>query len=373
MKKLLGVALMLALCASSAFALAAPQRVQGLRFGTWTPQGFVAEADTTFLNGASANTATATFEDTTDAFVTANCDWGSMGYDANGVQPVFRVWVSGSFVSVDSVFVNVEQSYDKYYWFGASNNAAIGGGPNGFTRQSISVPFIWAGASGSVVNNPTGHGVLAAPYARFIVKVDGNTAARMAATKVNVAYRDVRDSAVPLPQMVTKKIQWGSFSANGFNVVKDTSSVTFSAPDTTQWFSGSDMASGPANGGPLVADSTMALGNITLLYTDPSTSDSIYIQQETSPNKSEVCKVELVPANNYGVFGCAVTANATGIDAVQDKTTSSINFGVSHPTSQRQGGADLAPFLRFIVRAGASGEVAGGAFGWVTYWRVPRK
>ena len=62
MKKLLGVALMLALCASSAFA-SGVTRVQGLQWGTWTPQGFVASSDTTFLNGA--NLAASISHDTT--------------------------------------------------------------------------------------------------------------------------------------------------------------------------------------------------------------------------------------------------------------------------------------------------------------------
>ena len=120
MKKGLGVALMLALCASSAFALAAPQRVQGLRFGTWTPQGFNAEADTTFINGATQ------VSDTTEAFNAANADWGAMGYDANGSHPVFRVWISGSFVSVDTAFVSIEQSFDKVNWQATQGAASNG-------------------------------------------------------------------------------------------------------------------------------------------------------------------------------------------------------------------------------------------------------
>jgi len=369
MKKLLGSLLLLALCASSAFALGAPPRVQGLRFGTWTPTGFEASSDTTFISGATQQS------DTTEAFNAANVYWGSMGYDANGVTPVFRVWVSGSFISVDSVFISVEQSFDKFHWINADpNTPAVGGAAAGETKQALSVPFTWAGATGTVTANPIGHSLLLAPYARFIIRSDGNTAARMAALKANVVYRDVRDSAVPLPQMVTRRIKWGSFSANGFNVEKDTSSVRFSAPDTTQWIDATEMANGPANLGALVADSTQAFGNISLLYTDPSTSDSVYFQQEASPNKSEVFKVELKASTVYGMMVSLPVASAIPISTgSSDKSLVSVNFGVSHVSSPRQGGADLAPFLRWIIRGGNGGEVMGGTYGWITYFKVPRK
>lgn len=372
MKKLLGVALMLALCASSAFALAAPKRVQGLRFGTWTPQGFVAEADTTFLNGASANTATATFEDTTDAFVTANCDWGAMGYDPNNQHPVFRVWISGSFVSVDTAVVTCELSWDKLNWL--SSGAAASYGVGGETKQAIVTPFYWTGTVANVSAASSGNALVIAPYARFIIKADGNTAARQAALRCHVSYRDVRDSPGIAPQMVVRRIQWGSFSANGFNAVKDTSSITFSAPDTTQWIDGSEVASGPANIAGLVADSTQAFGNIALIFSDPSTADSVYIQQETSATKAEVAKVELKASTVFGMYcgapGAAFVNLATG---TSPGSMYIHNFGGNHPVTARPGDAELAPYLRWIIRGGNGGEVLGGTYGWITYFRVPRK
>lgn len=372
MKKLLGVALMLALCASSAFALGAPARTLGLRFGTWTPQGFNAEADTTFLNGASANTATATFQDTTEAFNAANADWGAMGYDANGAHPVFRVWISGSFVSVDTAFVLCEMSWDKHNWLTAAS-AAASNGMGGETKQAISVPFVWAAATGNLTSQLSGASLVAAPYARFIIKADGNTAARQAALRCNVVYRDVRDSAVPLPQMVTRRIQWGSFAVNGFNAVKDTSSIKFAAPDTTQWIDGSEMASGPANVAGLVADSTQGFGTIAIIYTDPSTVDSLYIQQETSATKSEVCKVELKASTVFGMGTGAPGSGFTNNSAASSGSHYVHGFGSNHPQTARHGDAELAPFLRWIIRGGNGGEVMGGAYGWITYWRVPRK
>lgn len=364
MKKVLGFVMLMALFAASVFA-AAPMRVQGLNWGTWTSTGFDAVADTSFLNGAVQTS------DTTDAFNLANVDWGAMGYDANGTNPILRVWVQGSFVSCDSIFVRAEQSFDKFLWFGdaASETSNGYGGQN---QQAFSVPFSASGTTGGVSTNPSGSGLAWAPFVRFIVRTDGNTAARSAATTVRVAYRDVRDSPSPVPQMVSRKIKWGQFSPNGWTADKDSSSLLIASPDTTQWISGVDMASGPADVAGLVTDSTQAFGNITLFFSDPSGADSAYTQVETSADGYKVNSPPLKVANVFGMLGSVVTTGPETLDG-SPKTIASFNFGGNHPSIARHGDAELTPFLRFIVRPGASGEVMGGATGWITTFRVPRK
>lgn len=371
MKKLLGVALMLALCASSAFAGGGNRRTVGLSFGTWTPQGFVIAADTTFLSGAVVGTANL---DTTGSFDLTDCDWGPSGQDLNINNFLLRVWAQGEFVSVDSIKVNVHQSFDNVTWF-ESGTFLAGGLQTMGTQQALSVPFSTFSTPYGIPG-PSGNTLAPAPYARFVIQCDGNTAARMAATTVKVVYNSVRDNP-SATQLTVKRVTWGSFSANGFNAEKDTSSIRFTAPDTTNRFSLSDWAPSASGFSAQVADSQVVMGMLGLVYSDPSTNDSTYVLQQTSGDGYHWTTPALNGAN--GLYGQYASAPGTMGSTIQDlggNTYAGVGFllGGSHNTlGNRPGGLGGAAFARFIVRASGSGQVMGGTKAWVTYFRAPSK
>jgi len=281
MKKLLGSLLLLALCASSAFASGKP-KIQGLSWGTWTPQGFIASSDTTFLNGA--NLTTSISNDTTGPFFTNDMDLFPTfgGADANASSPAFKFIVSPSVanISVDSCFVIIQYSYDGYRWIdGASVTQGLLGNPT----NNFAFPFAFHRiASASSVAQTT------LPWAsmfRFIVTADGNTAARMSGVRASVGYRQADEWT---PKLIVKQLKWGTWSDGQFTAGADTSSLLSSRPDTTQDVSLIDLAL-PSSGlvtatGGTAADSTTCWLQVATIGRGTDTTDSLYIATEASYN-----------------------------------------------------------------------------------------
>lgn len=366
MKKVLGFAMLMALFATSALAVNSPQRVQGLRFGTWTPTGFEASSDTTFINGATQTA------DTTEAFNASFMDWGANTLDPNGIAPVLRLWVAGDFISTDTVRVIVHQSFDKKYWWVASSTVNAGNQSQG-TQQAFGIPFTYQASLG-VITAPASNALIAAPYIRFSIAGDGNTAARMSGTRAWVAYDDVRDNPNEQPMLVVRKVRWGTHTPQGFSVEKDTSSVTFAVVDTSETFSLQEWSKGPTGQNPTVSDSLSALGTLCGIFEDVSGTDSVYIQQQVSPNGFHFSSPRLAPDNQYGMFSGVVTAT---LPVDLDNASAGgflVNVGGSHVTTgSRPNGLSLAPFVRFTVRSSNDGEAMGSLQCWLTYWRIPRK
>lgn len=375
MKKLLGVALMLALCASSAFAVNSPTRVQGLRFGNWGVNGFEFSADTTFLNGAVVGTANV---DTTEAFNLTNVDWGmnTLAPRSNAVN-IMRLWVSGEFISCDSVKVALSISYDKQTWFTTGTPISAGLQTQG-NQTAFSVPFTMiAQSAGFITAIPSSvGGIPAVPYVRFIITADGNTAARMAATTAKVVYSDIRDNPVEQPKLVCQQLKFGTHFPSGFVASKDTASITFAAPDTTEALNLTDWNFGPSGQIAAVADSGLSFATLAGVSLNPSSNDSVYVLQEVSADGNHWARPQLIgDASLYGRYSGVVTSNVP-TDLATGATFQGfcLNVGQSHPTlGNRTNAMNFAPFVRFIIRGGSAGAVMGSGKYWISYWRIPRK
>ena len=380
MKKLLGVALMLALCASSAFAATgSAQRQQGLYWGTWTPQGFVASSDTTFLNG---NLAGAGGEvDTTGPISTADWDFFPLfgGADANASSPAFKLLVAatGTSVSSDSMFFECQWSYDGNLW--GDSDAQSHAGLLSYTGAIFGTPFAFNKTSIST-NNPAQTTIPWAPLLRFIVRTDGNTAARQSAVKASAVYYVAGPNA---PKLVTKKLKFGTYQAGIFSASKDTASFDAAALDTTGPVALSDFCfPSPGNVPPIggtAADSSVCLMEVALVSAISNAADSIYIVSESSPDgylwrsppKSASASSSIDGRQAAAISGMSATDNAQLISA--DHAIMRLGAIPVALTQSRQWGSSLfaSPNVRFRI---SGGSIAfGGASVWVSYFRAPSR
>lgn len=379
MKKLLTVLATLALaasfCAPSAHASGSKLRTVSPSWGTWTPQGFVAVADTTFLNGA-VQTA-----DTTGPVSTAGWDWSPFANSADlnaAALSVFKVFYSGALVSHDSAFVTAEFSMSSDFTTSATHVSSeftmtqLGAG--GGTQQVFATPVNLKAPVRNVVVLTAASATVGVsapfPYVRFIVRGDGNTAARASALKLTVGYNHTDGRDGHKPRFEWERLRFGTYGPNGVvaGSEKDTSSVRFSAPDTTVSFDWSKALVG-LSGNATSADTT-ALGAYLLLHvsSDPTGIDSFYVCVDGSPDNY---RWNLTPLTGTagGFLGSAVEA------VVGSSGLAGILFGIpAHVVTALSAGPAAmpgTPFGRFRIFAGNGGEVAGGVKAWLGYRKNP--
>ena len=340
-------------------------------WGTWTPQGFVAVADTTFLNGATQAV------DTTGPISTADWDWAPF---ANSADPnaaflsVFKVFTSGSLVSTDTMRVLIEGSVNGQYWSAFSAGTSGGGGTltqigaGGGTQQAFASPVNLAaptrGASSMASATLTLGMPAPVPFIRLIVSGDGNTAARAAALKAHISYWHTDGGPGKASPVEWKRLRFATYGPNGLvsTSFKDTSSVRFSAPDTTEWFDVSQAKVGMAD--IASAADTTALG--AYLYveasSDPSGNDSIYVCVDGSP---DAYRWNLTPLT--GTAGGFLAAVSAGSGPAAVNALFGLPAHVVTALSAGPGAMSGTPFLRFRIFAGNGGEVLGGAKVWIGY------
>lgn len=179
-------ALLLAALTSNAFADArgvAPKLVlRQLQWQQYGADGGVtgSAADTTYLSGATQDVdTTAVFDAGAVAFPGPTNSGASTG---QGILSLI-VWGSSAttFVSTDSLFVGVDVSPDGKAWTAGTIYGRIGAPAT--IAGAVVVPILLDGDA-----SDAGQWLLA-PYLRFRVRTDGNTAARMSGLKVGVAFR----------------------------------------------------------------------------------------------------------------------------------------------------------------------------------------
>lgn len=383
MKKLLGSLFLLALFAASSFgATGSAQRQQGLYFGTWTPQGFVASADTTFLNGNLAGSGGEV--DTTGPISTADWDFFPLfgGADNNASTPAFKVYAAatGTSVSADSMFFTPQWSYDGNFWGDVGAGAQASSGLLSYTSSVFAVPFAFNKIS-STGSNPAQTLLPWAPLYRFIIRTDGNTAARQSGVKSSVVYYVAGDNA---PRLVTKKLKFGTWAAGVFSAEKDTSSFVITVTDTTGPVSLSDFCfPSPGNSVPAVGtatDSSLCLAEVALVSSIGNSADSIYIVTEPSPDgylwrslpRSATAISTIDGRQSQALSSIAAYSNASPASAV-DHAILRLGGIPANVTQTRfwPGSFFGTPNVRFRI---SGGSVAfGGASCWVSYFRAPSR
>lgn len=378
MKKWLGAVALLALFASSAFAgQASAPKVKGLYFGTWTPQGFVAESDTTFINGAVAGV------DTTGPFTVSDMDMFPTfgGADPNASSIAFKVYTiaTGGAISTDSCSVVCQFSYDGNFW--SDNISAVTQGLLGNTSNAIfAFPFSFNRAAGQFT--PAQAALPWAPLLRFIVKGDGNTAARQSGVKVQVSYYEATGNT---PRLTVKTVPWGSYaSSSNFVFVKDTTSfVSTTAIDTSGPIALGDLALpsfgnvAPQSG--TAGDSTIAIVNISVIGSADAAVDSVYIVTEPSPDNKNWVSLSRTSSSSATVDGrtCLVQAGTYATNLAGTVGADALHCGLgSIPVTLTQsrywvGGFFGTPYVRFRVSGGA--VAMPGAKMFLTYLRAPSK
>lgn len=377
MKKLLAVLAVLALSAPTAHAGGSKLRSVSPNWGTWTPQGFVAVSDTAFLNGAVAQV------DTTGPISTADWDWSPFDNTADlnaavAALSVFKVFYAGTLVSHDSAFVTTEWSMTPDFITGTTHLSSewtltqIGAG--GGTQQVFGSPVNLKGAvrnSIALSGGAASTGPAAPfPYVRLIARTDGNTAARAAALKLTVGYwhTDGRDGHKP--QFAWERLRFGTYGPNGVisGTEKDTSSVRFSAPDTTVAFDWSKALPGLWDAA--TSADTTALGAYLLLHvsSDPTGVDSFYVAVDGSPN-GYLWNLTPLTGTAGGFLGSAAeaVAGSGGLAGILLGIPAHVLTALSAGPAAMPG----TPFGRFRIFAGNGGEVAGGVKAWIGYRKNP--
>lgn len=343
-------------------------RTVSLGWPTWTPQGATALVDTTFLSGATQ------VSDTTGSISTA--DWDFFPFSRSDINstaqaPFFKLWVSGTFISTDSMFVIKQFSMDNINWesdgptaSAAASNQAYG------TQQTLAYTPTCNFAtttddySGVTQNRPF-------PFMRFIVRVDGNTAARMTASRVFISYYR---TGVNRPQFVWKKLKWLVSGQEGNTAnpptFKDTSSILISAPDTTQRVETNDWAVGPDGVAPFANTDSTGMNARIMIRGDASAAiDSMYVMTETSADGQNFTATPLIlPGANGFANGITVAAGGAARHAGS-------NIGMIPLNTNRIYAATLfgSPFVRFRLYGSTGGVVVGASEIWVGYWRIPNR
>lgn len=354
--------------AAEAGATGGRMRVVGLTWDTWTPQGPVVGADTTFISGATQT------QDTTGVFDATKIDWNPLfrlDPNATNVQ-AFKVYISGTNISVDTITVTIQGSMDKVYWYDAKAATAVGR-PTTHGSNFDNLTFAYS------PNNASGDAAAATfwPYFRFIIKADGNTAARHTATKCKVVSYVADDRIATAPRLVWRQLSWGTWAAGAFSPEKDTTSVAGNAVDTTASFSWANAMLGPGVPpavGATAADSNMVTGCLFVQQTsDPSSLDSIYVAIQGSVDNYKWSTNMPYPALTLNAGYMPLVANTPSYSVATATTgfaghLGAINTGFSTLYSMSAFGT---PFMRCVVKAGAGGEVASGLKVWVGQWVAP--
>lgn len=365
--------------AAEAGAAGSRLKTVGLSWDTWTPQGPVAGADTTFITGGTQT------QDTTGVFDATKVDWAPTGrLDPNlaNVIAAFKAFVysgTSANISVDSVTVTIEGSMDKVNWYPAKAATAVGA-PTTHVGNSQIVSFPYVPFWGLGDNNSSGAFPIAWPYFRFIVKADGSTTARHVATKFKVSYYVADDKIATAPRIEWKQLRWGTWAAGAFVPSADTSSIagTGATVDTTGTADWGRYMLGPGIGHGIVAlsDSSASVAQLFVQYTDQSENDSVFVAQQGSPDNyvfsSNSTLVALTP--NAGFYtgvpvgvsqalnGVISSSVALGLGVVPAGST----FGQFYPESQF-----ATPFTRFVIRGSTGGEVLGAVKVWIGRWVAP--
>lgn len=374
MKRL--AALLLCCFASVSHAAHGP-RVQGLSWGTWTPQGFVASSDVTTLSGATQ------VVDTTGPILTDDWDWTPQANyaDVNGANlHAFKIFVGGTPTSCDSAFVTVEWSIDGSAWWVANASGTAWGmtqfGAGGGTHSLYSInvgtaapvrgPFSLSGSTVGLASIPA-----PARKLRFIVRPDGNTSASFASVKLHVSYMHTDGRQGDPPRFEWTRLGWQTYGPNGpmGSTNKDTSSVRFSAPDTT---SRVDWTTARIGLGSITSADTTAAGAYLWLNaaSDESSNDSLYVLQDGSADGYRWSVTPLIAGTHAGgsMAAAATTGGATG-------AVSNALFGLpSYSVTTTHGSPGMlmgTPFTRYRVFGGNGGEVAGGMSVWVGRFVIP--
>ena len=349
-------------------------------WGTYTPQGFVPATaypnDTTFINGATAQV------DTTGPVSTADWDWTP--YDnttANITAPLaaFKLFVAGSLVSYDTAFVFIEASMDGGTSWAATATSAYaltqigaGGGTQQLLGSPVNLSAPTRGPLGLTSATAT-TGIHPLPLLRFIVRGDGNTAARGSGLRLSIAHHrtDGRDGHAP--RMVWERIPFATYENDGFNGLrltsyKDTSTVRFSAPDTTAWFDLAKALVGPAQRGAAV-DTTQLGAYLFLQQTsDPTGNDSFYVCVDGAAIPGYKWNTTPLQGNAGGFLAGAM---ATTGPAGEPGALFGLPAHAVTALSAGPGALASTPFVRFRIFGGNGGEAAGGLKVWLGYWKNP--